>query len=291
MVSSPRPAAWLQCGRFRLSLARPLVMGVVNLTPDSFSGDGLGGDPSAALRHAERLLDEGADMLDVGAESSRPGAAPIADDEELRRLGPVVDRLVRWGVPISIDTCKPRVMRAMLDAGADMINDILAFRAPGAVEAVASGQAALCVMHMRGSPQSMQADPRYGDVVADVRAFLHERVESLLARGIARERLVADPGFGFGKRLPHNLELLKDLADFADLHVPVLVGMSRKSMLGQMTGRPVGERSAATVAAGLVAVLAGATLVRVHEAAPMRDALAVLAALRSMEQEKRGSNS
>lgn len=289
-MSSPRAPAWLQCGRFRLSLARPLVMGVVNLTPDSFSGDGLGHDPSAAVRHAERLLEDGADLLDIGAESSRPGAAPIAEDEELRRLRPVVDTLVRWGVPISIDTCKPRVMRAMLDAGADMINDILAFRAPGAVEAVLPGEAALCVMHMRGSPQSMQVAPRYGDVVAEVRDFLHERLETLLACGIARERLVADPGFGFGKRLRHNLELLKGLADFADLQVPVLVGTSRKAMLGQMTGRPVSERSVATVAASLLAVLAGAYIVRVHDAAPMRDALAVLAALRATVQDTEGNN-
>lgn len=266
----------LACGRFRLSLDRPLVMGIVNLTPDSFSGDGVGNDAARAIAHAQAQLDAGADILDLGAESSRPGAEPVSAREELDRLLPVLDALRDCGVPLSVDTVKPEVMRAALAAGADMINDIAALTAPGALEAVAASPAAVCLTHMRGEPRTMQADPRYDDVVREVAGFLAERVAACEAAGIARERIVLDPGFGFGKTLAHNLALLRHLDRFAAMGLPVLAGISRKSMLGQITGRPVGERMPASIAAALLAVQKGAALVRVHDVAATRDALAVL---------------
>jgi len=269
----------LTCGRFRLALDRPHIMAIVNVTPDSFSGDGVGSDLDAALRRAEAALADGADLLDVGGESSRPGAAPVAEQVELDRIVPLVERLAGCPVPISIDTVKPAVMRAAIAAGASLINDINAFQAPGAVEAVREGDAALCVMHMRGEPRSMQIDPRYDDVVAEVGAYLDERVSALRAYGVAAERLIVDPGFGFGKTLEHNLALLGALDRFAASGLPVLVGMSRKSMLGAITGRPVGERVMASAAAALLAVQRGASIVRVHDVAATRDALAVWQAL------------
>jgi dihydropteroate synthase len=269
----------LTCGRFRLALDRPRIMAIVNVTPDSFSGDGVGSDLDAALRRAEVALAGGADLLDVGGESSRPGAAPVAEQQELDRIIPLVERLAGCPVPISIDTVKPAVMRAAIAAGASLINDINAFQAPGAIEAVREGDAALCVMHMRGEPRSMQVDPRYDDVVAEVGAYLDERVSALRAYGVAAERLIVDPGFGFGKTLEHNLALLGALDRFAASGLPVLVGMSRKSMLGAITGRPVGERVMASAAAALLAVQRGASIVRVHDVAATRDALAVWQAL------------
>jgi dihydropteroate synthase len=269
----------LTCGRFRLALDRPRIMAIVNVTPDSFSGDGVGSDLDAALRRAEAALAGGADLLDVGGESSRPGAAPVAEQQELDRIIPLVERLAGCPVPISIDTVKPAVMRAAIAAGASLINDINAFQAPGAIEAVREGDAALCVMHMRGEPRSMQVDPRYDDVVAEVGAYLDERVSALRAYGVAAERLIVDPGFGFGKTLEHNLALLGALDRFAASGLPVLVGMSRKSMLGAITGRPVGERVMASAAAALLAVQRGASIVRVHDVAATRDALAVWQAL------------
>ncbi|WIM05631.1 MAG: dihydropteroate synthase [Candidatus Nitricoxidivorans perseverans] len=269
----------IHCGRFRLSLDRPRVMGIVNLTPDSFSGDGVGGDAVRALAHAHAQVDAGADILDLGAESSRPGAAPVSAQQEIDRLLPVVEGLRDCGVPLSVDTAKPEVMRAALAAGADMINDIAALRAPGALEAVAASDAAVCLMHMRGEPGTMQRDPRYDDVVAEVAEFLRGRVAAAEAAGIARNRIVIDPGFGFGKTLAHNLALLRRLDSFIGLGVPVLAGISRKSMLGQITGRSVDERVPASVAAALLAVERGAAIVRVHDTAATRDALAVLDAL------------
>jgi dihydropteroate synthase len=269
----------LTCGRYRLALDRPRIMAIVNVTPDSFSGDGVGSDLDAALRRAEVALAGGADLLDVGGESSRPGAAPVAEQQELDRIIPLVERLAGCPVPISIDTVKPAVMRAAIAAGASLINDINAFQAPGAIEAVREGDAALCVMHMRGEPRSMQVDPRYDDVVAEVGAYLDERVSALRAYGVAAERLIVDPGFGFGKTLEHNLALLGALDRFAASGLPVLVGMSRKSMLGAITGRPVGERVMASAAAALLAVQRGASIVRVHDVAATRDALAVWQAL------------
>ena len=265
----------LRCGRFNLSLNRPLIMGIVNLTDDSFSGDGLCGDSERAIAQGLRLVREGADILDLGAESSRPGALPIDAQQELDRLLPVLAGLRDCGVPLSIDTLKPEVMRAVLAAGVDMINDIAALRAPGALEAVAGSTAAVCLMHMQGAPQTMQQAPHYADVVSEVTAFLVERVAAAEAAGIASERIVVDPGFGFGKSLEHNLALLRRLAEFKSFGLPLLVGLSRKSMLGLLTGRAAGERLPASLAAALLAVQRGAAIVRVHEVAPLRDVLAV----------------
>ena len=273
--------ATLRCGRFKLSLARPLVMGVVNITPDSFSDGGRFFDPAAAIAHAHQLMEEGADLIDLGAESSRPGAAEVSAEEELRRLLPVLQGL--RDVPLSIDTVKPEVMRVALAEGAAMINDINALRAPGALAAVAAGDAAVCLMHMQGTPGTMQQHPSYGDVVAEVKTFLQERVESAGAAGIAPGRVVIDPGFGFGKTLEHNLELLRRLREFTALGVPVLAGWSRKSSLGTITGKPAGERLAASIAAALIAAQNGAAILRVHDVAATRDALAVLAAVENRE--------
>ncbi|MGD9869541.1 MAG: dihydropteroate synthase [Thauera sp.] len=270
----------LQCGRFQLELGQPRIMAIINLTDDSFSGDGYSADTRAALARAERALEEGADMLDVGAESSRPGSDPVSEAQELERVVAFVDAARALGVPLSIDTVKPAVMRAALAAGADMINDVNGFRTSGAVEAVAAGQAGLCVMHMKGEPRTMQHDPQYEDVVADVAAFLDARVAALVAAGVARDRIVLDPGFGFGKSTVHNYTLLRELQRFSSGGLPVLAGMSRKSMLGAVTGRAVGERLAASVAAALIAVQHGAAIVRVHDVAATRDALRVWAATR-----------
>ena len=260
-------------------LDRPLVAGVVNVTPDSFSDGGHYLEPSAAIAHAQRLADEGADLIDLGAESSRPGAESVSAEQELSRLIPVLDGLGAFPIPISVDTTKPEVMRAVIGAGAAMINDIGALRSPGALEAVAASDAGVCLMHMQGEPRTMQLEPRYGDVVAEVRAFLAERVAAAEARGIARERIVIDPGFGFGKTIGHNFEMLRNLHRFAEIGLPVMAGWSRKSTLGAITGRGAGERLAASIAAALLAVQHGATIVRVHDVAATRDALAVLAAM------------
>lgn len=276
----------LLCGRFRLKLDRPLVMGIVNLTDDSFSGDGLAGSEALvadALVQARRMVEEGADILDVGGESTRPGAQPVPLDVELARVVPVVRALAALNVPISVDTCKPEVMAAAQEAGADMINDILGFRAPGAVEAVASGQAALCVMHMQGEPRTMQAMPSYGDVVAEVRDFLAGRTGALKAAGVATERLLVDPGFGFGKTREHNYALLAGLRDFDALGVPLLAGLSRKSMLGAVTGKPANERLAASVAAAVLAADRGAAILRVHDVAATVDGLKVWAAMKEQD--------
>lgn len=273
----------LDCGRFDLVLQRPLVMGIVNVTRDSFSGDGLAADPRRAVAHGLRLVEEGADLLDVGAESSRPGAPPVEAQEEIDRLLPVLEALRDCGVPLSVDTLKPEVMHAVLAAGADMINDIAALQAPGALEAVARTGAAVCLMHMLGSPRTMQDDPRYDDVVAEVRDFLAVRIAAAEAAGIARDRIVIDPGFGFGKRFEHNIALFRGMERIKSLGLPVLVGVSRKSMLGQITGRPVDNRLHASVAAALLAAQGGAQLLRVHDVAATRDALAVWQALRGNE--------
>lgn len=272
------PAAVLRCGRFTLELARPLIMGVVNVTPDSFSDGGRSLESGTAIAHARRLVDEGADLIDIGAESSRPGAEGISADQELSRLVPVLEGLRDLTVPVSVDTTKPEVMRAAIGEGATMINDIGALRSLGALEAVSASDAGVCLMHMQGEPRTMQREPRYGDVVAEVRAFLAGRVAAAEASGIARERLVIDPGFGFGKTVEHNFELLRNLARFAEIGVPVMAGWSRKSTLGAVTGRPAGERLAASIAAALLAVQHGARILRVHDVAATRDALAVLAA-------------
>ena len=269
----------LRCGRFELRLARPLVMGVVNVTPDSFSDGGRYGSPQAAIVQARRLAEEGADLLDVGGESSRPGAAPVTADEELARILPVIEALADLEVPVSVDTTKPEVMRAAIARGAAMVNDITALAAPGALELVAAADAAVCLMHMQGSPRTMQAEPTYADVVGEVRDFLAARAAACVAAGIARDRIVVDPGFGFGKTVAHNLALLARLGEIATLGFPVLAGLSRKSSLGRITGRPADDRLAASVAAAMLAVQRGARIVRVHDVAATRDALAVLAAV------------
>ena len=274
------PAPVLRCGRFRLDLEHPRVMGVVNLTPDSFSDGSRPVDLDSALRHAARLIDDGADLIDVGAESTRPGALPVAPAAEKARLLPFIAAMRDAPVPLSVDTRRPDVMRAALDAGASMINDIEGFGSPEARAAVAASDCALCVMHMQGEPRTMQDDPRYGDVVADVVDFLRSRRDGLLADGIAPDRVLLDPGFGFGKTFEHNLALLRDLGTLAAIGPPLLVGLSRKGFIGALTGRPVAERLAGSVAAALMAIERGARIVRVHDVGATVDALRVLQALR-----------
>ncbi|MDR1934679.1 MAG: dihydropteroate synthase [Candidatus Accumulibacter sp.] len=276
----------LRCGKYLLSLERPLVMGIVNLTPDSFSGDGLGADAQRAVAQARRQIAAGADIIDLGAESSRPGAHPATADEELERLLPVLEALADCPAPISVDTCKPEVMRAALAQGASMINDIYALRQPGALEAVADSDCAVCLMHMRGEPPTMQRHPDYGDVVREVREFLGERLAAATAAGIGRDRVVLDPGFGFGKTPEHNLSLLARLGETACDGLPILAGMSRKSMLGAVTGRPVGERLGASVAAALLAAERGAKILRVHDVAETRDALRVWQAVNQRTEDR-----
>jgi dihydropteroate synthase len=269
----------LRCGRFTLNPNRPLVMGIVNVTTDSFSGDGLGRNAEAAIRQAAQMAERGADMLDIGGESSRPGAEPVPLQQELDAVMPVLEAVRDFGLPVSIDTVKPEVMRAALDGGADLINDISALADPAALATVAAGGAGVCLMHMRGAPRTMQADPQYADVVGEVAEYLAGRAAAVEAAGIGRERIVVDPGFGFGKTLAHNLALLRHLDRIVALGWPVLVGMSRKSMLGAMTGRPTGEREYAGAAAAVLAAQQGARIFRVHDVVAARDALAVWAAV------------
>ncbi|MCC6534871.1 MAG: dihydropteroate synthase [Burkholderiales bacterium] len=283
MKNAASGAPALRCGRFLLPLTRPLIMGVVNITPDSFSDGGAHLDPAAAIEHARRLAAEGADIIDLGGESTRPGAQPVGAAQELARLDPVLAALPDLGVPISVDTSKPDVMRTLLDR-CDMVNDVNAFRAVGALEAVAASAVALCFMHMQGEPRTMQLSPRYDDVVAEVRGFLEGRAAAACRHGIARDRIVIDPGFGFGKTYEHNLELLRHVGDLAAPGWPVLVGLSRKAMIGRMTGRDVGDRVNGSVAAALLAVVRGARIVRVHDVRATRDALAVFHAVESVTQ-------
>ncbi|HEV7928679.1 MAG TPA: dihydropteroate synthase [Nitrosospira sp.] len=255
---------------------RPLVMGIVNVTPDSFSDGGLFNSLEHALQHAAQLIEHGADWLDVGGESTRPGSMPVDVEEEIRRVIPVVEALVGMNQPVSVDTSKPEVMQAAISAGATMINDVNALRAPGALEVVAAGGVAACLMHMQGEPRSMQSNPQYRDVVIEVRDFLSQRLNAALEVGIPHERLIIDPGFGFGKTQTQNIQMLRHLDRFCDLGVPVMVGLSRKSMLGKITGtEEVNDRLHASVAAALLAVSKGAGIVRVHDVKATRDALAV----------------
>lgn len=274
----------LRCGSFLLPLNRPLVMGIVNLTPDSFSGDGLVGDVERAVLHARQQYEAGSDLLDIGAESSRPGAIPTPEDEELRRLLPVLKEITTWGIPVSVDTYKPAVMRAALAAGATMINDITGMVHPEALAAVAASDCAVCVMHMQGEPDTMQQAPAYRDVVSEVRNFLLAATARCRRAGIEDQRLVIDPGFGFGKSLEHNLALFRALSATGCDELPILVGVSRKSMLGAITGRPVDQRLAASVAAALMAAQKGAKILRVHDVAATRDALAVWSAIEQGEK-------
>ncbi|HLX82186.1 MAG TPA: dihydropteroate synthase [Burkholderiales bacterium] len=248
-------------------------MGVVNVTPDSFSDGGKFLDPQAAIAHGRRLIEEGADILDIGGESSRPGAQVVAEREELDRVVPVLKALK--DVPVSVDTRRPSVMRAVLAEGASMINDIEALTAPGALDAVADGDCAVCLMHKKGDPATMQQDPSYGDVVAEVSEYLRTRVAACEIAGIERDRITIDPGFGFGKTVQHNFSLLKRLPELAVLGLPVAAGWSRKSTLGAVTGRPVTERLAASLTAALLALQGGATILRVHDVKETRDVVAI----------------
>ncbi|MFL9925441.1 dihydropteroate synthase [Herbaspirillum lusitanum] len=270
---------YLQCGRFRLptnSGKRPLVMGILNITPDSFSDGGHFSTLEFALSHAEQMIADGVDIIDIGGESTRPGIAPLSLEQELQRVMPVIYALRDCGKPLSIDTYKPEVMREALIAEVDMINDINGFRAPGAIDVVKDSAAGLCVMHMQGQPQTMQQEPHYDDVVGEVADFLRQQMDQLTAAGIARDRICIDPGFGFGKNLQHNLALLRNTRRLIrELDLPLLAGMSRKSMIGAITGKPVERRMAGSIGAALAAAEQGALIVRVHDVAETVDALDV----------------
>ncbi|HEX6834900.1 MAG TPA: dihydropteroate synthase [Rudaea sp.] len=266
----------LDCAGRELRLDRPRIAGIVNVTPDSFSDGGHHLDPAAAIAHALQLVEQGADLLDIGGESTRPGAEPVSADEEIVRVVPVIEALARQtSVPISIDTSKPEVLRAAVAAGAGMVNDVYALRGEGALDAAAELKIAVCLMHMQGEPRTMQDDPRYDDVVSDVRRFLAERIFACEMSGIDKNRIVADPGFGFGKTLEHNLALLRGFDQLAALGVPIMAGLSRKAMIGTLTGRTIDQRAVGSAAAALIAVQKGAAIVRVHDVAATRDALAV----------------
>jgi dihydropteroate synthase len=265
-----------QTTRFRIELARPQVMGIVNVTPDSFSDGGRFFDRKAAFAHCERLLAEGADLLDIGGESTRPGALAPTPEDEADRVLPVLRHAVTLGVPVSLDSSQPALIQQALDLGVDIVNDVRALQRPGALGTLAAHpRAGVCLMHMPGEPQAMQAEPRYGDVVREVREFLAGRLAVAVAAGIAAERIVLDPGIGFGKTVEHNLALLAHQRELGALGRPLLVGWSRKSTLGRLTGRAVGDRLAASLAAALAAVSNGAAIVRVHDVAATVDALKV----------------
>lgn len=267
------------CGRFELHFERPFIMGIVNVTPDSFSDGDQHFQTDEAIAHARLLIEQGADILDIGGESTRPGAEPVPAQEELKRILPVIEALRSADIPLSIDTFKPEVMRKALDAGADLINDIYGFRQPGAIEAVADSSCGLCVMHMQGEPKTMQRTPQYDDVMRDVQQFLHERVSVMLAAGIDKRRISLDPGFGFGKTPEQNYLLLRRLQELDSLGCPWFIGLSRKSMIGHVTGRVPAERVAGSIAAALAAVARGAHIIRVHDVAATVDAVKVWSAI------------
>lgn len=274
----------LRCGTQTIDLTQPVVMGVVNVTPDSFSDGGQFRDVAAAVDHGLRMVEEGAAIIDVGGESTRPGANLVSVEEEIRRVVPVVEKLrAQTDAVISVDTSKPQVMRAAAEAGVGLINDVRALSERGALEVAAATQCAVCVMHMQGDPRSMQLAPHYVDVVNEVNAFLNERVEACRAAGIAADRIVIDPGFGFGKTLEHNLQLLRQLRDLGSpasgSDWPIMVGLSRKSMVGRLTGRPSGERVYGSIALAVMAVINGARIVRVHDVGATVDALKTVAAV------------
>ena len=281
----------LDCAGRILKLDRPQVMGIVNVTPDSFSDGGAHDSVDAAIAHGLRLVEEGADVLDIGGESTRPGAAEVDVDEELRRVLPVIERLAaKVAVPISIDTSKPEVMRAAVSAGASMINDVFALRRDGALDMAATLGVPVVLMHMQGEPRSMQEAPAYDDVVAEVHRFLAERIFNAEMAGIARKNIVVDPGFGFGKSTRHNLQLLAQLQRFTELGVPVLAGLSRKKTIGELTGRDdPRQRVSGSVAAHLIAAQRGALLLRVHDVAATVDALKVWNALAAVPMPRVGS--
>jgi dihydropteroate synthase len=277
----------LICGNRTLDLSRPVVMGVLNVTPDSFSDGGRYASVEAAVARGEEMVEEGAAIVDVGGESTRPGAAEVPLDEELRRVLPVVERLAaRVPAVISIDTSKPEVVRVACGAGAALINDVRALRAPGALEAAAATSAGICLMHMQGEPRTMQAAPRYVDVVTEVHEFLRGRLQACLAAGIETERLAIDPGFGFGKTLEHNLRLLRGLTSLATLGRPVVAGLSRKSMIAKILARDTGERLHGSLALAAIAVMNGARVVRAHDVAATVDAVRIAAAVLGDREEQ-----
>jgi dihydropteroate synthase len=268
------------CGAYQLDLSRPHVMGIVNVTPDSFSDGGQYAAKDSAVPHALTLIEQGADILDIGGESTRPGAEPVSLQEELARVIPVIKTLRPLvNVPISIDTYKPEVMRQAIEAGADIVNDVRALQEPGALEVVAASDAGVCLMHMRGTPQTMQQDPVYSDVVGEVSDFLSARLKAALKAGIDKERIVLDPGFGFGKRTVHNIALLQQLKKLSELGQPLLVGLSRKSILGAITGKHEHERLYASLAASVISAMNGAKILRVHDVQATVDALKVVSAI------------
>ncbi|MDH3282721.1 MAG: dihydropteroate synthase [Gammaproteobacteria bacterium] len=273
-ISRNSAVSQLNCGGRVLDLRRVAVMGILNTTPDSFSDGGQFTNLASAIRHAEGMVDDGADIVDVGGESTRPGAAPVSVQEEIDRVIPVIAALCdALGVPISVDTSKPEVMREAISAGAGMVNDVYALRAQGALDEAARSRVAVCLMHMQGEPRTMQDNPQYVDVVREVRAFLAERYAACIAAGISGERIVVDPGFGFGKSVAHNMALLRGLRGITVHGAPVLVGLSRKSLIGKTLGRSVSHRDAASVALALSAVQNGAQILRVHDVGATRDAV------------------
>jgi dihydropteroate synthase len=265
-----------QCGRFEFKLDRPILMGVLNVTPDSFSDSGQHAAADAAIKHARQLIAQGAHIIDIGGESTRPGAEPVSAQRELARVMPVLEALRHAPVAISIDTCKPAVMQVVLDAGADILNDVTAFRDPQAQALIREhGRCGLCIMHMQGEPRTMQQAPVYQDVAQEVFAVLEQWADELVAMGVNPNRIALDPGFGFGKTVEHNYTLMRELHRLVAKGYPVLVGVSRKSMIGVVTGRPVDQRLAGSLAGALAGVARGARIVRVHDVAPTRDALLV----------------
>jgi dihydropteroate synthase len=275
------------CGKFQLELSRPLIMGIINVTPDSFSDGGRYADAQAAIAHGLKLVAEGADILDIGGESTRPGAAPVSLQQELARVLPVIEGLSQHvAVPISIDTYKPQVMQAAIAAGASIVNDVRALQEPGAIEVVAGSDVGVCLMHAKGTPQNMQDDPTYDDVVSEVAEFLQARTQVLLDASVAGNRICVDPGFGFGKRSWHNIALLKDLPALCALGYPVLVGLSRKSILGQIAGGEVADRLSASIVAAVIAAMKGAAIIRVHDVKATADALEIVRVMEMTSEHK-----
>jgi dihydropteroate synthase len=269
----------LRCANLSLDLSTPKVMGILNVTPDSFSDGGKFHHIDAALTHAQQMIEQGADIIDIGGESTRPGAQPVMLEEELQRVIPVIQALSGCGAVLSVDTYKPEVMRAAIEAGVHMVNDVFALQQPGALQAVQDSQVAICLMHMQGTPQTMQVQPSYQNVLAEVQAFLTQRVEVVRQIGVGDDRIVLDPGFGFGKKTAHNLTLLKHLAELHIANLPILAGLSRKSVLGQIVGQDADQRVFASVAASVLAVSHGANIVRVHDVKATVEALKVSTAV------------
>jgi len=267
------------CGHFQLDLAQPCVMGIVNVTPDSFSDGGKFNATDAAIAHALQLIEQGADILDIGGESTRPNATPVSLQEELDRVIPVIEALAKQEIPISIDTYKPQVMQAAIQAGASMVNDVRALQEEGALEVVAKSNAGVCLMHMQGTPKTMQIDPQYTDVVSEVSSFLETRIQKCVQAGIAKNRIVIDPGFGFGKTREHNITLIRQLEILNQLEQPLLVGLSRKSVLGQVTGENVDARLYASISAAVISAMKGAKILRVHDVKETVEALKVVSAI------------